>query len=78
MASPYDGIEEADLLLIKSHLLKVLSGQRYLSQAFPGLSYARRVDSLEQARTELVYVQQALDALDPDKAPVTRSFLKAV
>jgi hypothetical protein len=76
--SPYDGIAEEDLLVIKSNLLKILKGDRFSSQNVPGLSYARRIESLADVRTELVFVQAALDALDSDTAPVTRSFLRAV
>ena len=76
--SPYTGLPIETLLEIQLNLVKLLSGKRFASQNVPGLSYARRVESLAEARTELVYVQQAIDALDPDTAPVTRSFLKAV
>ena len=76
--SPYDGIEEEDLLQIKANLLKILKGDRFSAQNVPGLSYSHRIESLADVRTELVFVNQAIAALDPDTAPVTRSFLRAV
>ena len=78
MASPYDELDEESLLGIKLNLLKILKGDRFAAQNVPGLSYSRRIESLADVRTELVFVTQALDALDPATAPCTRSFLRAV
>jgi len=77
MASPYDGLEEADLLEIKANLLRILTGKRFVSQNVPGLNYTRKIESLAEVRTELQYVQQALDAKNPATRPVTRSYMKA-
>lgn len=77
MASPYDGLNEVTLLEIQLNLTKLLSGKRFSSQNVPGLSYTRRIDSLSEVRQELVYVQQALNAVRGDE-PVTRSYFKAV
>ena len=75
--SPYDGIDLETLLQIKLNLVKIVSGQRFSAQNVPGLSYARRIDSLADARQELVYVTQAINTLEGDP-PITRSFLQAV
>lgn len=77
MASPYSGLDEETLLEIKLNLIKILSGKRLVSQSQPGLSYGRRVDSLEDARKELVLVQDAILALNPDTAPVDRVYMRA-
>lgn len=76
--SPYSGLSEEDLLGIKLNFLKILKGERLLSQGVPGLSSSRRIDSLAEVRIELRFVQDALDSLRPGAAPITRSFLKAV
>jgi len=78
MASPYDGIEEEDLLGIKAFLLKCLKGKAFSSQNVPGLSYSLRMESLADVRNELVLVQQAIDGLDPDTAPVDRVTMRAI
>lgn len=78
MSSPYDGLAEEDLLGIKAGLLKILKLKAFSSQNVPGLNYARRIDSLAEVRTELVYVNAALDALNPDNAPIDRTYMKAV
>jgi len=59
-------------------LVAILSGKRLASQNVPGISYSRRIESLEDARNELVLVNAAIDALTPGNAPVTRSIVKAV
>ena len=78
MASPYDGIAEEDLLGIKAHLLRILKGDTFASQNVPGLSYARRIDSIQDVRNELVLVNMAIDALDPDTAPIDRVYMRAL
>ena len=75
--SPYDGLDLETLLQVKLNLVKLLTGKRFQSQNVPGLSYTRRIESLTEVRTELVYVTQAIEALEGDQ-PITRSFLKAV
>ena len=75
--SPYDGIDLETLLQIKLNLVKLLTGKRFQSQNVPGLSYTRRIESLAEVRTELVYVTQAIENLEGNE-PITRSFLKAV
>lgn len=77
MASPYDGIDESDLLEIKAALLKALKLKVFTSQNVPGLAYGRRMDSLEDVRKELVLVQAALDALDPETKPVNFTYMRA-
>lgn len=78
MASPYDGISEEDLLQIKANLLGILKGKKLASQNVPGVSWSRPIASLEDARNELRLVNLAIDALDPDTAPITRVTMKAV
>lgn len=78
MASPYDGIEEEDLMEIKAYFLRILKGKEFTTTNVPGLLAGKRVPSLEEARNELVLVQTALDACDPDKHPVSMTYIRAV
>lgn len=81
MASPYSGLTEAELLGIKSNLLKILGGKRFQSTSVTGFTGTRRIDSLQEARVELVLVNQALAAINPDEyggGRVSRTFIKAV
>lgn len=77
MATPYVNISLADLTLIKGNLLKILEGKQFSSQNVPGLSYARRVDSLADVRSELTLVQEAIDDYDPTTARVDRTYMQA-
>ena len=73
MASPYDGLAEPDLIAIKSYLLQILTGKIAVSTSVPGIASSWRVASLEEARMELVLVNAAINALDPDARPSTRT-----
>jgi hypothetical protein len=78
-ASPYDGLTEEELTAIKLFLLKCLSGKAFASQNVPGLSYSRRLESLESVRIELAMVNDAIDNLLGDDSQFTdRTVMKAV
>ncbi len=77
-ASPYDGTEETDLLEIKAFFLKCLKGKSFSAQNIPGLSYARRVESLKDVREELILVNNALDNLSDDPRFTDRTYMSPV
>jgi len=77
MQTPYDGLEESDLLELKSFYLKVLTGKLLMASNIPGLSWTKRVPSMEEARVELVLVNAALDNISGDPQFTDRTFMKA-
>jgi hypothetical protein len=77
VATPYTGLEEADLLAIRKNLRDILAGKKLASTSIQGASSSRRIDSLQDVRRELMLVNQALREIDPDlygKPLVTRTY----
>lgn len=77
--SIFDGLEEADLLEVKSFLLKCVKGKAYASQNVPGLGWVKKLPDPMEAAQLLAQVNQALDNLLGEDSNFTdRTYIKAV
>jgi hypothetical protein len=67
--TPYTGLTEAELLAIRANLIgyltKALGGGVFQSVTVGGKSSTRKIDDVSALRSELTWINQALQEIDP-------------